>query len=374
MSVRKDPKSPYYQYEFQIDGDRFRGSTKARNKKDAELVERDLRAKAQADLKQKKATGGGPLLMRHAAGAYYDQVGQYHACKDDTFRDLARLVEYFGPNRRLDEITHDDAAAMVAWRRQHTIKGQTVDKHGNPVPRISPSTVNRSTTMVLKKLFTHAKAEGKRFFPNEPVWRKLWLKEPAERVRELSAEEGDALDAAVRDDYAPWLEFARLTGLRRKETLIRWTAVNLTTGQIRTLGKRGKWVSTPITAEVRALLDQARGHHPDFVFTYVAASTRDGRVKGQRYPITQAGAKTHWRRLRAKSGVEDFRFHDIRHDVGTKLLRETGNMKLVKQVLNHSTMRTTERYAHVLDGEVSEALSHLAKSRKKPRTAPANAA
>ncbi|MGB6948960.1 MAG: tyrosine-type recombinase/integrase, partial [Methyloceanibacter sp.] len=103
------------------------------------------------------------------------------------------------------------------------------------------------------------------------------------------------------------------------------------------------------------------------VFTYVAQRTRVGRVKGQRYAMTVSGAKSQWRRLCKKAGVENFRFHDIRHDVGTKLLRDTGNLKLVQRALNHADIKTTTRYAHVLDEEVANALEQFQKSRNKSR-------
>ena len=45
MSVRKDPRSPYWSYNFQINGRRFYGSTKALPKRDAEAVERAEREK-----------------------------------------------------------------------------------------------------------------------------------------------------------------------------------------------------------------------------------------------------------------------------------------------------------------------------------------
>ena len=72
-----------------------------------------------------------------------------------------------------------------------------------------------------------------------------------------------------------------------------------------------------------------------------------------------------WRRLRKRAGVTGFRFHDFRHDLGTKLLRETGNLKLVQRALNHADLKTTSRYAHVLDEEVADALERVAKN--KPR-------
>ena len=99
------------------------------------------------------------------------------------------------------------------------------------------------------------------------------------------------------------------------------------------------------------------------VFTYIARRTRGTIVKGQRYPITYSGIKTEWRRLRSRAQIEGFRFHDFRHDFGTKLLRQTGNLKLVQKALNHADIKTTTRYAHVLTEEVAEALETLQKSR-----------
>ena len=72
--------------------------------------------------------------------------------------------------------------------------------------------------------------------------------------------------------------------------------------------------------------------------------------------------------MRAKAGVKDFRFHDFRHDFATKLLRDTGNLKLVQKALNHADIKSTLRYAHVLDEDVAAAVERVAKSRKNPRT------
>jgi integrase len=177
------------------------------------------------------------------------------------------------------------------------------------------------------------------------------------------------LDVATRADYAPILAFAHATGFRLKECLLRWSEVNFDTGQITKPGKKRRRVSTPITPTVQAILLPLRGHHPELVFTYVAKRKDPKRVKGERYPITYNGLKTLWKRTRKRAKVEDFRFHDFRHDLGSKVLRQTGNLKLVQRVLNHSDIKTTVRYAHVLDSDVAAALEQRAESRTKSRTA-----
>ncbi len=126
----------------------------------------------------------------------------------------------------------------------------------------------------------------------------------------------------------------------------------------------------PITPAILDILFPLQGQHPEFVFTYVAVygNKRLGLVRGQRYPMTINGAKSVWQTMRARSGVNDFRFHDYRHDFGTKLLRETGNLKLVQKAMNHRNIKSTLRYAHVLDEDVAAAVQRLAESRNKSRT------
>ena len=99
----------------------------------------------------------------------------------------------------------------------------------------------------------------------------------------------------------------------------------------------------------------------------MSESNAGGLDKGRRYPLTLSGTKIRWRRIRKAAGVSDSRFHDFRHDFGTKLLRATGNLKLVQRALTHADIKTTARYAHVLDEEVAQGVERLAKSRTLSR-------
>jgi integrase len=166
----------------------------------------------------------------------------------------------------------------------------------------------------------------------------------------------------------PFFAFARASGLRLRECLLRWNEVDFPGRQIRKHGKGGKLVTVPITSTIREILWPLQGHHPEWVFTFVSDRTGSGRVKGRRYPMTYRGAANAWRVLRERAGVIGFRFHDFRHDLASKLLRETGNLKLVQRALNHQDIKTTTRYAHVLDHEVAEALDHVTKSQSGSRT------
>lgn len=296
------------------------------------------------------------LLLQDMASRWWLEVGQHNTGAADAWHQLRLLIKFLGKCSLLD-INDNKVAELVAWRRGHP---------GRRGQLLSPFAVN-ATIKQLKRLFTRAKLWGVRF-QHEPTWREHWLKEPEERVRELVGDERERLEAATREDYLPILRFAQVTGRRFRECLLRWPEVDWDAGEIRKRGKGGKLVGQKIIPAVHAILWPLRGHHPEMVFTFIASRDRDGRKRGQRYPITKNGLKSHWRYLRKRAGMEDFRFHDFRHDVGTKLLRATGNLKLTQKALGHASIKTTMRYAHVLNDEVAEAMEEVAKTHTKAPT------
>ena len=206
MSVRRDPRSPFYTYNFQIHGRRFFGPTKKTTRREAEVVERQERERAKALIVQVEQARTS-LRLDDIAGRYWTEHAQHLTGALNVWTLLGILIEYFGKDKLLTEMTDDDVAKLVAWRRGHRAKFST---------RIllSPHTVNHTTT-TLRKLFTRAKLWGVRF-AHEPKWTRHLLKVPVERVRELSDDEADKLAAAMRADYVPFFAFMRVNGTRSK--------------------------------------------------------------------------------------------------------------------------------------------------------------
>jgi integrase len=282
----------------------------------------------------------------------------------DTYRALERLIGFIGSDTAMSSITDAHVAGFIATRRTSKRWGKTKRKDGSVMGTISNASVNREVA-VLKRLFMRSRRTWKISLPNEPDWRGHVQPEEGERVREIHEDEADKLYDGIREDC-----------LRLNETLLRWTAVNFKTGQIRTKGKGNKWVIVQITSSIRALLETQIGNHPEYVFTYIASRTNkvEGRVRGQRYPLTYSGIQSLWRRVMGKSGIDDLRIHDIRHDFATKLLRQSGNLKLVSKALNHSDVTVTAKYAHVLDTDIAGAMEEVSISRKNSRTRKVEAA
>jgi hypothetical protein len=60
MSVFRVRKSPYYQFDFQIKGHRFYGSTEARNEREAKEIEKAKRAEAKRLIEEPSGRDASP--------------------------------------------------------------------------------------------------------------------------------------------------------------------------------------------------------------------------------------------------------------------------------------------------------------------------
>jgi integrase len=377
MSVYIPKGTSEYWFDFWRGGQRFRGATGKKNERDALAVEKAEKRKAEGAKKQ-AGDAKTSLAFNAVIARYWHAKGQKHAGADNTWRDLCRLQDHLNEAglTHITDLTDADVVTLIAKRK------------ATAAHPLANGTINRSTIEQLRKLFTFCKTRERVRFEHEPLWGDHLLDEPDEHPRELEPGELEKIEAALRDDYAPLFAFAHATGLRQRECYdLRWSEVLWDARQIRRQGKGGKPVTRPITDAVRAILWPLRGHHPEFVFTYVAARTqnvpvgkrgsgeRGKRVAGQRYPIGKGNLWSRWRRDREASGVTDFKFHDLRHDLATKALRETGDLKLVQKMLGHADLRTTSRYAHVTAQDVAAGFDTVQgvlapRAQKSPKKSP----
>lgn len=351
MSVYRDPRSPFYYCDFEVGGHRHKRSTKKRSKREAEAVERALRERALAELRA-EAQPASRYTLAEGCARYLDEISEGGEVDREIERQLARDLSFLSADKPMRDLTGDDVAKLVNWLRGRR-KWDRAD-----MPLLSAATVNRTGVELLRRVYTRARKQWGAVFPHKPHWTRYRLDEPDDRTRELHGGEREALELAMRDDYAPALAFALATGFRLNEiATLKWSEVNWEAGKIKKLGKGKHIVRTDITPAVEAILAPLVGHHPDAVFTYRAVrTTRKGRVKGRRYPITREGLKTAWRRARARSGVKGFRWHDTRHDFGTRVQRACRNIKVTMRAMNHAQIASTVRYLHVTDDEVTTAL------------------
>jgi integrase len=337
MSIRRRAGSTLWHYDFTVRGNRFRGSCETGDCQTAEIVE----AKLKHDILLRSLTGALPEMTVDAAlTRYYTEIGQHAATWDDILRYGLKVSAGLGKSTLLSAITPGAIAAYVAKRRA----------------RLSNASVNRELGH-LRTVLIRAR-DVWRVSTATIAWKDLMLQESEGRERVLSEDEEDRLFDALRPDFRPLVRFALLTGLRVLDAItLTWDQVDFDSKLIhfRVKSRRpgGKVHVVPMTAEVLAVLSVERGRHAYRVFTYECQRNRHEphrgglQRKGKRYAFTQHGWRRAWAEALTAADIKDFRFHDLRHTFGTRLLRSTGNLVTVQRALGHEDIKTTLRYARM---------------------------
>src|SRR5688500_7501026 len=135
--------------------------------------------------------------MRHVVARYWTEVGQFHGTPKTTWWALEWLVDHFGEQTLLTDITSERIARMVAHRRTIRVRRDPKTKKLVEIPsgRVENATVNRYATEPLRNLFRRAR-DVWLYSVAYPRWGNLLLPEPQERVREaVGGEEARILEA-----------------------------------------------------------------------------------------------------------------------------------------------------------------------------------
>ncbi len=248
---------------------------------------------------------------------------------------------------------------------------------------VRPSTVNRELNDLRALLhravqWKHVKANPLDEVSPERVDRRPQVRylSPAEEARMLAAldardtrlREGRASANAWRqargypllpaldgfaDHLSPLVRLALHTGLRRGELFaLRWADVSLDAGRLTVRGQHAKSGQTrhvPLNAEAQRVL---RTWGPGASDALVFPSPDDSAK-----PLTDV--KTAWLELMRKAAITGFRFHDLRHTFASNLVQAGVDLAVVRELLGHSTILMTERYAHLRPEQAVDAVGRL---------------
>lgn len=240
MSVYKHARSPYFQYDFEIEHYRFYGSTKLRDEHQAKAFEAARRVEAQALIERLKAEGAQPMTVKAAADRWWGEHGS--TLSDVSVKaTLDRLVELLGPRTYLHTLNDDAVSRMIVERRKDVRRDRTVVENGKRTVLyrpITPRTVNR-TLDLLRQVMNRAVDNWSAAVVKMPKWSKHRLKVPKRHVREISIAEEATLDAAETADYADLRRFAIITGLRKRNLFLTWPQVDFELSVIRVMTKGG---------------------------------------------------------------------------------------------------------------------------------------
>ncbi|ENN6618961.1 tyrosine-type recombinase/integrase [Vibrio parahaemolyticus] len=189
-------------------------------------------------------------------------------------------------------------------------------------------------------------------------------KEDNTRIRYLSESEEAALLNALAareaqlcedndsyqyaDFFTPLITLGMHTGMRKGEMLtLRWESVSFENRYLTILSENAKSKkkrTIPMNDTVFNMLSQWRAQNLNEEYVFVHEGKQ---VSFFQYP---------WQNLLKAAGIENFRFHDLRHHFASKLVMAGVDLNVVRELLGHADLKMTLRYAHLAPAHTAAAV------------------
>jgi integrase len=221
---------------------------------------------------------------------------------------------------------------------------------------LSPATVNRNISTI-KRLFSLSEDWGM-IEGNKMDKVKMLSEKTSKRTDFLSETQIEALLQECRHiGYLHMIVLIALeTGLRKGAILkLKWKDIDFDRGMLRVLTKGDVRVSVPLSDRLKVALRETRLRSKVITLHVVANDLR------QEVKVFKDAFKGALRRAGIPQG---FRFHDLRHTFASHFLIKTRDLKALQEILGHSDIKMTMRYAHLLDEHKKDAMAVFDQARQ----------
>ena len=331
-AIRRRDRADEWWVDFRFQGQRIRKRSPVQTKRGAEQYERCLRSDLVADVEAGRDPFAGPPptfaeFAERWMREYVAVLNRPSTQREKRVTIDARLTPVFG-RTRIDKITTGDVDTFIASCRESGL---------------SPKRINNVLT-VLRRCLRTAVEWG--CLATVPTVRTL--RAPVPEMTYLTTNEVERLVAALRPGFwRTFILFLLNTGARFGEAAaLRWEDLELEGNEprvrIRRSVVRGVLGDTktgdrrvipllPDTAE--AFRAHPRTH--DFVF-----AKSDGRLMR---PDNSVGSL---RVICQRAGIKRIGWHALRHTCATELVARGAPLRVVQEVLGHTSIQMTCRYAH----------------------------
>ena len=346
MTVRKKGNKWYCR--FQIDGIRYERTCKgASTQKDAEKCETVIKSE-----------------IMH---------GNYNFGKTENKRKLNELTEYYLKYSEINKKSYENDIIStnifleffgnIPIENIKTSDIELLKEHLKEKRGIKNSTTNRYLHNLSRML--NIAIENK-WIKTNPFKGVKYLREDNHKIRFLTKEEENRLFSAIHNGKEvigrdkkkkkiyPYLHLepiiicALQTGMRRGEIFsLKWGNIDKDFTYIELLEtKSGKVRKIPISEKLKTILKNQPKIN-EYVFNN----------KNTNKPFVDI--KKAFAALIKLAEIENFRFHDLRHTVATRMTEMGIDLAVVQEILGHSDIKTTMRYAHPVPERKKLAISLL---------------
>ncbi|MGC8603521.1 MAG: site-specific integrase [Desulfomonilaceae bacterium] len=322
--------------------------TKAEAERWARTIESEMDRGAWLDRSEAERTTIGELLDRYAR----EVLAERKHCTPELSR-LKTLKEHFASTSvaRL-------ASSAIAEFRDRRLKEQ-----GRGGKSVSGQTVKHELGLLHRVLKKAEREWGIALPLGLPTEKVQAPKLPQARDRRLQDDEGDRLLDECAKAQNPWLRpvllFAIETAMRAGEMLQTKGKTDEESGErpIQTTGLL--WKHVDLDKRTAYLPETKNGTARAVPLSSVAIEvlralphSGDGRVFGTTYEAIHLSFARACRR----AGIQDLRFHDLRHEATSRFFEKGLNPMQVAAITGHKTLQMLKRYTHLRAEDLAKML------------------
>lgn len=245
--------------------------------------------------------------------------------------------------------------AMEIWQK----RVEAAKRKGKEIPTFEPKPVSTSTKakhLALMKAILRAPERDWKWLEKAPV-----IKIPSvrnKRVRWLEHEEAKRLIDECPEPLKSVVKFALATGLRRSNIInLEWQQIDMQ--------RRVAWVNPEDSKSNRAIgvaLNETAcktiraqiGNHNKWVFVHTKAWHRPDRSLTPAVRKMRVDDNRAWNSACKRAGIEDFRFHDLRHTWASWLIQSGVPLSALQEMGGWESIEMVRRYAHLAPNHLTE--------------------
>lgn len=213
--------------------------------------------------------------------------------------------------------------------------------------KLSVTTVNKYLALLSKGFSLEVQNKNLEYNPCSMV---KYFNKVHNKIRYLHEDEETRLFKVLPEYMKDIVHTALYTGLRKDNIRnLQWYQVDFKLHNIEILENKGnKHIIIPMVEPLEEILKR---RYQESNSEYVFANPETGKPY---YEIDRC-----WRDCLEQAKIENFRFHDLRHTVGTRLAAKGVPVNVIKEILAHSDIRTTMKYVHLVEGSKKQALDSI---------------
>jgi len=253
-----------------------------------------------------------------------------------------------------DKATHSEDVRKLRWLDPYlghltldAINLEVLDRiKADKLKVASKSTVNRYLAVV-RSILLRARNDWEWV---DRVPKVKLYREGMGRERSITPGQAEALLRELPTHQRDVVLFALVTGLRQSNVVgLQWSHVDLDAAHAwvgADQSKNRRPIAVPLNATALTVLRRQIGKHPTVVFTYAGK------------PLGWANTKA-WRDALKRAGIEDFRWHDLRHTWATWHRQSGTPTHELQRLGGWRSSVMVERYAHLAPDHLAQAANRL---------------